>query len=417
MRFPISLPTYRWYWYVLLGLAALLLLLTMPPLSKKVRTVAHLYQSEGLSELAYRARRSYNLLGEKPNIEWESAQPEAAGFDPAILSDLGNQMAELGTQALLIAKDGKIVHEYYAPDFGPNHRLRLSAAGKAIAASIALAVELDAGLVELDSLASQFIHSWQDDPVKSKITVRHLIAHSSGIENVPWGQPGLQGWQDEFSRDLSSRFPLSLQEAPIRFQPGSRFQYSSTGYYPLSYVLTASLEKVPESDIRKLLQNRIMSPLGIPNSAWQLDFAGPHSLDGLELYYAGEGRYTARAIARIGQLMLDKGTWEGRKLIRPETVDALVSYGQSPDIRPSDLKEPTWGLGWRLNDDGFFPSLPRDSFLALRPTDKVVLVVPSLGLVVVRFGDQLTDKASNEHAWAEMLDEHLFRPLMESVIR
>jgi hypothetical protein len=68
MRFPISLPIYRWYWYVLLGLAALLLVMTMPPLSKKVRTVAHLYQSEGLSELAYRAKRSYNLLGEKPNI-------------------------------------------------------------------------------------------------------------------------------------------------------------------------------------------------------------------------------------------------------------------------------------------------------------------------------------------------------------
>ena len=69
MRFPISLPIVRWYWYVLLGLAALLLVLTMPPLSKKVRTVAHLYQSEGLSELAYRARLSYDLLGEKPNIE------------------------------------------------------------------------------------------------------------------------------------------------------------------------------------------------------------------------------------------------------------------------------------------------------------------------------------------------------------
>lgn len=417
MRFPISLPIYRRYWYVLLGLAALLLVMTMPPLSKKVRNAAHLYQSEGLSELIYRTRRSYNLLGEKPNIEWESAQPEAAGFDPAILSDLGNQMAELGTQALLIAKDGKIVHEYYAPDFGPNHRLWLSAAGKAIAASIALAVELDAGLVELDSLASQFIHSWQDDPVKSKITVRHLITHSSGMQNVAWGQPGLQGWQDEFSRDLSSRFPLSLKEAPIRSQPGSRFEYSSTGYYPLSYVLTASLEKVPESDIRRLLENRIMSALEIPNGAWQLDFAGPHSLDGLELYYAGEGRYTARAIARICQLMLDKGTWKGRKLIRPETVDALVSYGKSPDIRPSDVNEPTWGLGWRLNDDGFFPSLPRDSFLALRGTDKVVLVVPSLDLIFVRFGDKLPVQGAIEQTWTDMLDESLFRPLMESVIR
>jgi CubicO group peptidase (beta-lactamase class C family) len=412
MKYPISLLRFRWYWYMLAALAVVLSGLAIKPLYREARAMARIYRSEGVSELAYYTKDRFNLISGAPDIAWETAEPAGLGLDPDILKDLGNRMAEQNTQAFLVVREGKIAYEYYSSDFGPNHRLRLSAAGKSIAASIALAVQLDAGLVDLDSPAWHFIPAWENDPIRSLITVRHLIAHTSGIENVPWGQPGLEGWKDEFDRNLSSRFPLTLDRAPIQFVPGSRVEYSSTGYYALSYILTRSLESETESNIQELLRNRIMRPLGVPNNAWRLDFRGAHTLDGLELFYAAEGRYTARAIARIGQLMLNKGTWNGQVLIRPETITALVSE----DLRPLNDSQPTWGLGWIINVDGFFPSLPSDSFLAIRGSDKVMLVVPSLNLVMLRFGAPLVDENETERSWEVLDDELLFQPLMESVI-
>lgn len=412
MKYPISLLRFRWYWYVLAAVAVVFSGLAIEPLYKEARAMARIYRSEGFSELAYYTKDRFNLISQKPDIAWETAEPADLGLDPDVLNDLGNRMAKQNTQAFLVIKEDKIVYEYYSPDFGPNHRLRLSAAGKSIAASIALAVQLDAGQIDLDSPAWHYIPSWKDDPVKSLITVRHLIAHTSGIENVAWGQPGLEGWKDEFDRDLSARFPLTLNQAPIQFVPGSRVEYSSTGYYALSYALTSSLKPAAESNIQDLLRNRIMLPMGIPNDAWRLDFRGSHTLDGLELFYAAEGRYSARAIARIGQLMLNKGAWNGQALIRPEIITALVSE----DLRPINDSQPTWGLGWILNVDGFFPSLPSDSFLAIRGSDKVMLVVPSLDLVMLRFGDPLVDENETGRTWEVLDDELLFQPLMESVI-
>ena len=414
MLFLLKLPRIRWYLLILFVSGTLALGSTTAALSTELRTAERIYQQEGLTELVHFIREDLGLLPKEPEIDWETAQPEDLGLDRAKLFDLGNQLAELNTEAFLVVKDGLIAYEYYSPGVNPNHRLWLSTTGKAIVGSIALALALDAGLVELDSMAWNYIPSWKDDPLRSKVTIRHLITHSSGVENVQWGSSGLEGWKDEFDRDLSSRFHLTLNVAPIRFEPGSRFEYSSLGYYTLSYILAASLENVPERDVQTLMKNRIMDPMGIPTNAWTIGIGKPQHFDGLKLEYVGGGRYSARAIARIGQLMLNKGNWNGQQLIQPETVEALVSYGGSPAIRPSVEKEPAWGFGWRINDDGFFPSLPKDSFLALRGSNSVLLVIPSLDLVVVRFGDNLAHDDSMKRA---DLDERLFRPLVEAVVQ
>ena len=92
--------------------------------------------------------------------------------------------------------------------------------------------------------------------------------------------------------------------------------------------ITASLK---QGDIRTLLTNRIFHPLGIPDDAWSIGYRHGYQLDGLTLYANwGGATFTARAAARIGQLMLQQGIWKGRELVRRSAFKQIVTYAGMP---------------------------------------------------------------------------------------
>ena len=349
------------------------------------------------------------------NIPWQSVDPASVGLATSTIDELRDRLVERKTSALLVVKSNRIVYEHRRR---VNKLIPIAGVTKGVTASIALAVALNDGRIDLDDPGRKYIPSWETDPVRSRITIRHLVTHSSGIQNVPWGRGfELSGWQRQFADDNEGRFAMALNNAPVMFPPGTSYAYSSVAYYALSYALTASLRGAPQSDIRTILDARIMRPLGIPPEAWKISYGESYELDGMTLQTnTGGASYTARAVARIGQLMLNRGEWNGQHLVAPEWIDALVSYGGSPTDRVMSGIEPASGLGWQLNQDGFFPSLPRDAFLSCGANHEVLLVVPSLDIVVVRLGRSLADPPSYPEPkyWSE-LDEYLFEPLMKAV--
>ena len=376
----------------------------------KARAAAAILYDQGLVGL------TRELTGQA-NIPWESASPQSRGFDSLRLQALGDQLQAKSTDVFLVVRGGDIVMERYAPGLGPNTPFGMAAMAKAVSGSMALLLSLTDRRVGLDEPVGNWYPAWSDDSAKSPITIRQLATHSSGLDDVDFTDVG-DGWKQYYYDHPDQRFEVALEQAPSLFEPGSRQLYSGLGYYVLAYVLTKSLRDAPQQDLATLLRERLFEPLDVPRRAWQISYGESHEFDGLQLYAIGSGAsMTARAAARVGQLVLDRGSWQGQQLIAAAWVDTLRSIVPLAADRRLDPSELGAGLGWWMNSDGLVPALPSDAMVGLGNGDRVLLVVPSLSLVMVRSGGLLAPAEGNavwKNPWSR-LDEHLFGPLMATL--
>jgi CubicO group peptidase (beta-lactamase class C family) len=352
------------------------------------------------------------------SISWQAASPVSQNMDGAKLDALRRSLASRGTWAFLVVRQDKIVYEWYREDGGENKLHYTASLQKSLAAGMALLVAMNDGRLSLDDRASRYIPAFEGDPLRSQISIRHLATHSSGIENaaeigIPKNE--LKGWKREFWRRVQNPFSLVLENAQVRGKPGTTAIYSNPGFALLGYAITASLRGAPEQDIRTLLRKRVMEPIGVPEGAWKMGYQSEYQLDGLKLVPVwGGGSYTARAVARVGQLMLNGGRWNGRQLVKPQLAEYVVTYQGTPlPDRSEDASYPAATAGWRTNFDGVWPTVPRDAFAGAGAGHQILLVVPSLDLVVVRLGEFLGNKG--EPFWMA-LHRHLLIPLMASLI-
>nr|MBC8372163.1 serine hydrolase [Planctomycetota bacterium] len=347
--------------------------------------------------------------GQARAFAWRTANPASQGMDGAKLAAMKDSLAARHTKAFLVIRNDRIVYEWYQEGHGPDKQHYTASMAKAIVGGLSLAVAMSDGLIALDDQAAKYVTQWKDDPRKSKITIRQLGSHTSGIEdaeadNLPHEK--LTGWKGDFwKRPAPPRDPFTLARdaAPVLFEPGSKMAYSNPGIAMLTYCVTACLRNAPHEDIRTLLRDRIMRPLGVGDEEWSVGYGKTYVVDGLPLVGSwGGGGYTARAVARVGRLMLRQGDWQGERLISAEAV-RLVTH---------DVGAPgNCGVGWWNNNEGGFPELPKDAFWGSGAGHQVVFVVPSLNLIAVRNGNTLD--ASIDHQ--EALRIYLFRSLVQAV--
>ncbi|MGH9338876.1 MAG: serine hydrolase [Acidobacteriota bacterium] len=358
-------------------------------------------------------------------FEWESASPATQALDTATLQALQEDLATRRTKSLLVIRNDQIVWEWYAPDHGPDKRHYTASLAKSLVGGMSLALAMDDGLIRPDDPAWKYIPAWKNDPVKSRITIRHLATHSSGVEDAASPESGkshdeLPGWKGDFwkgrSEEALNPISIAVHQAPIIFEPGTGFAYSNPGMAALSYAITAGLRNSPHKDIRSLLEARLMNPAGIGAEEWQIGYGRTYTSDGLPVVANwGGGGFTARAVARIGRLLLNQGSWQGEQLIRPEHIREMLSYRGTPlPERPAANPYPAPALGWYNNSDGIWPAVPRDAFAGAGAGNQVLLVVPSLDLIVVRNGGVL-DEGDDGHDFWGALEAHLFNPVMQAI--
>ena len=95
-----------------------------------------------------------------------------------------DRLAALKTNALLVIRHDKIVYEWYAEGHGPERKQGTASLSKAIVGGTSLMVALQDRRLQADDLASKYIPPWRSDPQKSRITIRHVATHTSGIEDA-----------------------------------------------------------------------------------------------------------------------------------------------------------------------------------------------------------------------------------------
>jgi CubicO group peptidase (beta-lactamase class C family) len=200
---------------------------------------------------------------------------------------------------------------------------------------------------------------------------------------------------------------------------GAEVRYSNPGYTVYSVALAGAAVAAGRGyDVEDLLQERVLGPLGIPERATRLSYGRSFEAGGASYREVGSGgRFTPRAVMRLAELVAGGGAWNGRRILERRCLDEALRPNLAARMVgeiEADLPAPAPAAGWWSNANGAWPELPPDLLLAAGAEHRVVVVVPSLGLVAVRLGKRFGDSEFGGDFW-RLLRSELLRPLLDTV--
>ncbi len=190
--------------------------------------------------------------------------------------------------------------------------------------------------------------------------------------------------------------------------PGMSERYSNPGMAMLGYCLTVSIQGTRCADLRTLLRERVMRPLGVPEAQWSVAYGGPMVVAGLPLVATwGGGAYSPDAAARVGRLLLRKGDWEGQRLLSAAVIERALKHSGLPGHS---------GLGWWVNREAdgtkLWKSAPEDAIGGAGAGHQVLVVIPSLDMIIVRNGDRLDE---DPDFWGP-IDRFVIAPVLGALV-
>ena len=194
------------------------------------------------------------------------------------------------------------------------------------------------------------------------ITLRDLLTHTSGLGEYQVTAPH---W-------TLAEFALAIAREPLRFQPGTRWAYSTAGIDTLGRVV----EVVSGQPFAEFMQQHLLDPLGMKDTTWWItpeqDRRRAHTyilnaqskkLEETPIFYMYGGAVTDRArpplggaglfstaadVAKFYQMMLHGGELAGKRILKPETV-AEMTRKQTADLKARAGMP--WGLGFCVVED------------------------------------------------------------------
>jgi len=279
--------------------------------------------------------------------------------------------AEREGDAVLVFRHDSVVFEDYQNGYDPRAPHPLASGTKTFACALAALGQAD-GLLDLDEPVAATLTEFRNDSLKARVTIRQLLNLTSGL------QPDLAGPNGEVYAAAAG--------LPMVARAGTRFAYGGASLHVFGELLHS---KLGGEDVVAYLRRRIFTPLGIDVSYWLRDRAGrPH--------LAGGAVMTARSWGRFGLLLLDRGRWRGRQLVPGSDLGecrrgsaANPGYGLGVWLNaPVPARPPPPGVH-RVGDDDrliLASDLPHDLLLAAGAGGQRLYVLPTPGLVVVRFG-------------------------------
>ncbi|MEZ4588024.1 MAG: serine hydrolase domain-containing protein [Gemmatimonadales bacterium] len=193
--------------------------------------------------------------------------PAARRFDPArlqaILDEAARSLGVVGAQLALY--DGRELHEVATGLANLERRLptttdtlfQIGSTTKVFNAALVMTL-VDEGALDLDQPVARYIDDFAlaDADATRRVTLRHLLSMSSGIDNGPYRDHGR-------GDDALDRYVASLASIPQVFDPGTAFGYSNAG----SCIAGLAAARVAGRNWETLLAERILRPLGLEHSA------------------------------------------------------------------------------------------------------------------------------------------------------
>ncbi|MHC3470007.1 serine hydrolase domain-containing protein [Streptomyces sp. 7R007] len=229
-----------------------------------------------------------------------SSTPAAQGVDASgvhAFLDALEAAPAIEPHSLMIMRHGRLVASGWWAPYAPDRLHLLYSLSKSFT-STALGLAVGEGLVRLDDPVISYFPEFDadiTDPRSRAMLVRHVASMASGHLTETWEQ----------ARALDAEEPVRgfLLLPPDR-DPGTVFAYNQ----PATYTLAAILQRVTGRPLTGYLRERLLDRIGVGEVAWirgragrELGFSGLHA--------------TTDAIARLGELYLRDGVWQGERLL------------------------------------------------------------------------------------------------------
>ncbi|AOJ78874.1 serine hydrolase domain-containing protein [Burkholderia ubonensis] len=297
------------------------------------------------------------------------------------------------TRAVVVLHRGRVIAERYAPGFSADMPLPGWSMTKSVTAAL---IGMLVAQHKLSPDASALLPEWRDagDP-RARITLDELLRMTSGLRfNEDYDDPLSDVAVMLFTQPDTARFASAM---PLAAPPGTRWHYSSGTSAILARVMRDAMGGT-ETDYLAFPQHALFAPLGMRNAFFEPDASG--TLASASFMYA-----SARDWAQFGQLLLQDGVWDGKRLLPEGWVRYMARA--TPQAPRREFGAHLWvKVPEPFNDpDPHAPALPADAFHAVGHEGQFVSVVPSRQLVIVRLGVSRPEAAWNHEAFlARVLD-------------
>ncbi|HZJ57386.1 MAG TPA: serine hydrolase, partial [Clostridia bacterium] len=221
-----------------------------------------------------------------------------------LLNDFIENTKNIMINNILVLKDGEEIAAY---NWEPEIRQNQYSVSKSFTSS-AMGIAVGEGLLTLDDPVIDFLpEKVPDNPPDRlrRLKVRHLLTMGVGHD-----ESHLMAEQ-RYTTEETDWVRLSLA-IPMDFEPGARFVYSNVGPYLAGMII----RRLTGSDLRDYLMPRLFEPLGIWLPTWETDPLG-------NSFGSGGLMLKVSEIAKLGQLYLQGGQWEGKQLIPKQWVEEV----------------------------------------------------------------------------------------------
>lgn len=318
------------------------------------------------------AERTTNQNQRTEHIDngWQTASLADERIDPALISEMVERVKAgdyTGITSVLLVRGGKLVLEEYFGEYTGDNLHTTRSASKTITSAL-IGIAIDKGYIKTvhEPVLPYFpeyegtIENW--DERKRDITLAHILSMTSGI----------RGNEDEmYPTDDWIKFYL---DQPLVNKPGEAFSYATSGVVVLGNVITrASGQRIPAFTDQFLFE-----PLGITEYRWPI--TNSRGSQGLAMTGGGLN-LRPRDMAKFGQLYLNGGVWNGKRLISEAWIKASTTKHATSDLHGEDF-----GYLWRMIDRTIDGRKIR-SFEAWGNGGQFIMVFPEFDLVAVFTGE------------------------------
>ncbi len=254
-------------------------------------------------------------MGAQSNDYFKQSTPEEQGISSeAILTLIEKFENEIDAiHSLMILRHGKLISQAWWDPYGPQIPHVMHSLSKSFT-STAIGLAVDEGLLSLNDLVISFFPD--ETPAEpgwqwKEMRIRDLLTMNTGHTKEPMAL-GEENWVKFFL------------ESEVELMPGTHFRYNSMA----TYMLSAIIQKVTGEKLVDFLEPRLFQALQINKPHWDTCPMGINT--------GGWGlRVVTEDIAKLGQLYLQKGVWEGKQILSEAWVDMAttkqVSNGSNPD--------------------------------------------------------------------------------------
>ncbi|NML17328.1 serine hydrolase domain-containing protein [Azohydromonas caseinilytica] len=292
-----------------------------------------------------------------------AAVPEAVGVDSGRLVQLSEWIRrdKLDVRSLLVVKDGKLVFERYASGVDRDSNHELYSVTKFVSALLVGTLVGDGKLADTDPVAPRLAAARPDlTPAladKKAIELRHLMSMSSGLSYK------LVEGTDTLYYGVKDRLAVAAG-AGVRSAPGSDFDYIDVN--PVLVGATVAQAAAQAED--RYARSRLFEPLGMAHYRWD-------GADGRGAVSGGWGlRLRSIDMAKLGQLMLQRGRWNGHQVVPESWVQRMTM----PSGPATDYGYYTWVNNIVKSEHEFGAMGFKGQFITVLPQHNAVVVMNSI---------------------------------------